>query len=305
MRGDGKIMESRLSKDLYILNKEYMELRNRRSFLEYIKKAYKMLITGNLFYLLSILNSKVLRSKKKNEKIEDEEYSDLKKIDLENKKIAIYTCVIGKYDFPKEPIYVSEQCDYYIITDQEINKDSIWKKIDIPISLLNGMKGNELNRYIKLHPHEFFKEYEWSIYIDGNVRIICDLLPMVENMGESIIGVHVHNFRDCAYDEGKAFKHNRRLSQFYPNVCKQLLFYQKEGFPKHYGLYENTVLIRKHGDIRCINLMLHWWDQLLKFSFRDQISLPYIIWKEEAKNYIKTFGVLRENYRFRMYGHNE
>lgn len=293
-------MEDRLSKNLYNLNKEYLELKK-----EYDDRKLKKILKGiNLIkqkqfrYLLNIYIEKRKTNKISNYISEQEESN----FEL-TERIAVYTCIIGKYDKVIEPVYVSDKCDYYIITDQDIDDNSIWKKIDINTIKIVGLKNNELNRYVKLHPHIFFENYNYSIYLDGNVRIISDLIPMVESLGNKIIGLHIHSFRNCAYQEGKSFKFNKRLKSFYPDVTRQLNVYYKEGFPHSFGLFENTIIVRKHMDKKCIELMNEWWKQLNEFSFRDQISLPYTIWKMDMKQSIHTYGILNKNYRIRLCGH--
>ena len=295
-------MEDKLSKDLYNLNKEYLELKNlyNAQKCRKLNKAIQLIKYGKIKYLIyTFLEKKQSKNNSINNLYDSDNKETLSTIDG---RVAVYMCIVGKYDKIFEPIYISNKCDYYIVTDQEVDKNSIWKKIDIN-KYITGMKKNELNRYIKLHPHILFENYKYSIYLDGNVRIMSDLIPMVERLGDKIIGVHMHSFRDCAYKEGKSFKYNSRLRNTYPLVKKQLDEYSKEGFPKSYGLFENTIIIRKHLDKDCICLMDEWWKQLKKYSFRDQISLPYVVWKKNMRSLVHVYGILKENYRIRLYKH--
>ena len=52
----------------------------------------------------------------------------------------------------------------------------------------------------------------------------------------------------------------------------------QENFPKKYGLYELPVIIRKNTE-KIKKLNLRWWEQICRFSSRDQISMPYVLWK--------------------------
>ena len=60
---------------------------------------------------------------------------------------------------------------------------------------------------------------------------------------------------------------------------RQIAAYKREGFPRHYGLYENSILIRKHKDEEVRRLMEAWWDEYMRYPTRDQLSLPYVIRK--------------------------
>lgn len=199
-----------------------------------------------------------------------------------NTKIVVYMCVVGKYDSIYEPIVLMDNTDYFIITDLDIPKDSVWKKIAIDKSKFQGKSNVEINRYYKLHPHEVFKDCEYSIYIDGNIRIVEDISYIIANMRDSnlIYGVFRHPDRDCIYTE---FNYVMRLKRFVnerEKYKKQIADYIKDGFPKHFGLYENTILIRKHDEEKVIKLMDAWWNELMLHSFRDQLSFPYVMWKE-------------------------
>lgn len=56
-----------------------------------------------------------------------------------------------------------------------------------------------------------------------------------------------------------------------------------QGMPEHYGLYENNIfLINPNNDCTC-ELFLQWWKEYEMYSKRDQISLPYILYKNNMK----------------------
>ena len=55
--------------------------------------------------------------------------------------------------------------------------------------------------------------------------------------------------------------------------------YVKEGFPRFFGLTENGILVREHNNEDCIRIMDTWWDEVLNYSRRDQLSFMYAIWK--------------------------
>ena len=56
-----------------------------------------------------------------------------------------------------------------------------------------------------------------------------------------------------------------------------------EGFPQNYGLPENNIIYRKHNKAEIISIMNDWWYMLEHYSRRDQLSLPYVLWKHNIK----------------------
>ena len=98
-------------------------------------------------------------------------YKDLNdKKKLENiikfKKL-VYTVILGSYDKPK-PFIKQEGYDYYLFTDDNSIEKYIkanWTVLKIPNEVKN-LKVNTVKkqRFLKLHPHLFFKSYDLSIY---------------------------------------------------------------------------------------------------------------------------------------------
>ena len=56
--------------------------------------------------------------------------------------------------------------------------------------------------------------------------------------------------------------------------------YEKEGFPHNFGLCEASIIVVDLDNPNSKKLMNDWWNELLNSgSGRDQIALPYVIWK--------------------------
>lgn len=199
-------------------------------------------------------------------------------LDITKLRIAVYTCIVGHYDNIIEPIYVEPGIDYYVFTDIECPMNSVWKKIDITqFEEYSQLSPAELNRKIKMLPFNYLPDYDYSVYVDGHVEILSAISPTIAEMGDCALGVHYHRKRDCIYDETTRIAFLRKADM--TTVNEQIREYKEDGFPRHYGLYENTVLIRNHHDEGIRHLMGIWWEVYQKYPTRDQLSLPYIIWK--------------------------
>ena len=224
-------------------------------------------------------------------------------------KIAVYTSITGGYDDLKDPFYVDDNLDYYAFTDEHTHvHSSVWKEIKIigcPENLSNAQK----NRYVKLNADDFLKltgrDYDYSIYIDGTIRITCDIKPLVYSLHDSgkSLALHMHSVRDCVYMEAVALFIFGILN--YDDVKKQMDVYKSEGFPENFGLFENPVMIRKSHDSELNSIMLDWWAQLNKYTVRDQLSLPYVLWKHGLdKSYVFSLGNnFNKNFYFVKYPH--
>ena len=221
-------------------------------------------------------------------------------------RIAVYTVVFGKYDSFLEPYCHPDNIDYYLITDQEvdINKTS-WIKMDISAfeSELKGMTNAEKNRFFKMNPFDVFPDYQYSIYVDGNVQIITDLSEYIYRLGSCGIAAHMHSSRDCVYEESKAIVFAKKETQ--ENMDRHIKHLRNDRFPAHYGMLECNVLVRRNNPV-CKKLMEEWWKEFLTYSKRDQISIPYVLYKNGITvDEVGTLGNnVYENPAFRIVTHN-
>lgn len=208
-----------------------------------------------------------------------------------SEKIAIYTAVFGSYDYIPEPYCVPDNCDFYIFTDeQNENRCSIWKKKPIPDKIENYSNA-EKNRYLKMHPDEFFEEYKYSIYIDGNVQIITDLTEYVNRLGDIGIGIHLHDSRCCVYDELEVIRRTGRESN--ENVKRHLNYLKETKMPRNYGLLQCNIIVREHKNPICLEIMNRWWLEYMSYTKRDQISLPHVLYTCGIS--VEEIGILGSN----------
>jgi hypothetical protein len=218
---------------------------------------------------------------------------------LINDKIAVYTALFGNYDELKEPLEKYESCDFFCFTDNKNLKSNIWKIIYVkPFT-----KSNLMNRYYKLFPNFFLKDYEYSIYIDSNIQIIKNpsiLISKYLKNDNSFLALPKHPYRDCFYDEIPLLIRAGRVSFF--KIYKQIFYYAKKNYWGQVLLTENNIILRKHNDKKCITLMKQWWFHINKFTARDQISLGYIIYRNKIKiRYMKENS--RDKQNFLIYSH--
>lgn len=303
--------ENELLEKLECLNKEKQQIKQSREFKlgQSLLKFKKNLVHLNFKAAFKILRDK-MASKKIRKFSSNECDMDIKnnKVDYKTKKIAIYTCVVGDYDNLQVPLLRFENVDYYLFTDNVIKYSkysSVYKIVAVPQEILD--KGNIIaNRYLKFHPHEFLKDYDYTMYFDGNVRVIADVRKFVNVINKKTgIAMHVHRERNCIYDEAKACILLRRGNKL--NLQKQMEGYQKEGFPKKYGMNEATVIVCDNHSEVCQKLLGAWYDEFLSSnSLRDQIAWPYVLWKNHYK--IQDVGCLGkniyENYKIEIVSHN-
>ncbi|MDY2627200.1 MAG: DUF616 domain-containing protein [Lachnospiraceae bacterium] len=223
-----------------------------------------------------------------------------------DEKFIVYTCIFGNYDIPQEPLFKPDNCEFYIITDQDVPDGSLWRKIDVKEQIpgYDGLTNAEKNRFCKMMPHVIFPDVRKSVYIDGNIKVVSDLTEFINKDLRCGMQFHNHKARTCVYDEIEACKIIRKASSQSLNDYGKYL--QKQGFPKHYGMVECNVIVRDHCNERTCRIMEQWWDDFLNHTVkRDQLSLPCLLWKNGIKiDQVNKLGNnVQDNPALRVTGH--
>lgn len=194
---------------------------------------------------------------------------------MKKNKFVVYTAIFGDYDDLIEPKEKYKGCDFICFTDQTQLKSHIWEirlipDIDLP--------PNIMNRKYKILTHEFLSDYSQSLYVDANIFIIANPLELAKKyLNKYDIAIPMHQQRDCIYQEAEVVIQIKKAN--FEEVEKQMIFYKNQGYPHKFGLTENNIIFRNHINKNIIELMENWFNELKKFSKRDQLSLMYLIWK--------------------------
>lgn len=277
------------------LNLENINLKNSKEYLTG-KKIVRIKNSIKKFKIIALVK-KMMENKKISKYNAHEQFDNNYIVNVSNKeklpKIAVYTCITGNYDKEiLEPFLKPSNIDYFLYTNNTQNKSINWKITELPDNVL---KYNNIlkNRYIKMHPHELFSGYDYSIYIDGNVEVMSDLTDLVYSVkDETGISMHRHQFRDCIYNEIEVCRIKKKGN--YEKMKIQVENYRNEGFPKNFGMLEATIIVTDIKNKKAKVLLDDWWNEFTSTkSLRDQIALQYVIWKNNFK--IDDFGSLGKN----------
>lgn len=141
----------------------------------------------------------------------------------------------------------------------------------------------EAKRY-KILPHLFLKDAV-TIWIDGNIWLQQDTITIVDELlGDADIALFRHPYRANVWEEFAALKEQERFQ--IPWLQKQLAAqeraYRAEGLPADTPAYECNFMVRRNNE-RVNRLMESWWAQICRWQWRDQVSLPYALWKSDVK----------------------
>ena len=191
--------------------------------------------------------------------------------------VTCYTSVFGGYEPIWPPHSPDAAVDYVLVSDTATPVRG-WTHQSVDPS--NFETPRLANRFHKMRFHESLPADHLSVYIDANIRPVAPLLPLLEYFDKSDgdIGLYRHYSRHSVRSEAQACLKRNKVE--HPEAVEpELSFYESEGFPDEDGLWEGSIIVKRHDSTKLDAAMAEWWELYSRFQTRDQFSLPYIIWK--------------------------
>lgn len=178
---------------------------------------------------------------------------------------TIYTVIFSDYEDLKEPRIITPGWKYICFTDQPLTS-KIWEIRQVDTWANKRMHSREykinFDRYI---------DDEESIYIDGSFTINCNLEKWWKRFSTPATFVQ-HPRRNCVFDEIKQCIEYKRCD--IGKLEKQRSAYTGVVKPRSGVIQSGLMMRRKAPEV--IALMREWWNELQKYSTRDQISMAYV-----------------------------
>ena len=267
-----------------------------------IQNGQKLLNNANFFIYIaySFLIIITFFAYKKNMNFNRDEMTDYEfegTIPKGYRKVVVYSCLIGDYDqvatFNKQKGY-----DYILFTDLKI-KNTNWSVFPIPDEVLKlNVSDIKKQRYMKIHPHKFFRNYDLSLYIDANYVIKGDLDDYLINTLNPIDHIYIPHLQF-----GKGIKQaiekaiENKLDD--SNLLKEVMDrYNKLNILSKSGIVNAGLIIRKHNTKDCIKLMEKWWEEVRDYSHVDGFAFNYAGYKTGVR-------FLYTSYQFALFYFNQ
>jgi hypothetical protein len=199
--------------------------------------------------------------------------------------IAVITSSIGKETNLLSQEYTNSADFHAFVDSSKLTSNSSWKTIECVPYQSEGYFKNRINAKIfKILPFIFLSNYEYFIWLDSNLLLNQDPKFLVNKyLKKNDIALVKHNKRDCVYDEAKEVIIQQL--DFSENIKSQYKYYKSENYPKNNGLYDCSLRIQRNTE-EIKNMSVLWWSQIIKYSSRDQISLPFVFSKTNVEPYI-------------------
>lgn len=202
-------------------------------------------------------------------------------------RLVVYTVLLGAKEplsNPKLMLPADANTDldleWICITDNPDLSSPVWR---MQIISSGHVPSEKLSRRPKAMPHEYFPNTEFSLYVDNTVSF--KRLPQssdLETARPYLFRAFRHSTRTNPHEEAGAV-----ATLGYDDVsviCQQIDFYaQRRPMSSITPLTTCTVLLRHHHHPAVKRFGVMWWETLLAFSKRDQLSFDFALKESGAE----------------------
>lgn len=232
-------------------------------------------------------------------------------------RICIYTSIYGKYDNLLQPVEQSVPCDFLCFTEAPWPRQiGAWRVIRSGLNA--GLHPRMRAKYFKVLSHRVFPggrlawrfdlcgrrpRYDAILWVDGCLRIKDPHFAeaFAGHIGGTGWSMFIHPDRDCVFKELRQAAAQKKWSAL--PIAAQMEAYRAEGMPEGRGLMAATLIARAPTSPAVIRTNEAWWAEITKWCFRDQLSLPVVLWRL-GHDYDKVMMNLWDNPWFDRLGHN-
>jgi hypothetical protein len=133
-------------------------------------------------------------------------------------------------------------------------------------------------RWHKIMEHVLFAEADATLWHDGSHHLLVNPWVVVDQglSDQTFFATFRHPDRNCIYEEAEVCIARGKDSP--ERIWCQVERYKSRGYPSGSGLYETACVVRRRCE-EVSRLNECWLQELHWGSCRDQVSLPYAIWK--------------------------
>ena len=162
-----------------------------------------------------------------------------------NFKYCVISLNFNNYEIVREVLEKSEQCDYFLFTDNKNLTSSTWNVIYLPEFDTDDLTGIQKMHMFKWQCYKYIpnlEEYKYIFRVDGSILIKKSLTPIIEyiNKYKYDLYTNIHVWRDSFGIEYDEFINVRGLNPMYKEI-----FYSYTN-NDNIGLIETTIMIYRN-----------------------------------------------------------
>jgi hypothetical protein len=192
-------------------------------------------------------------------------------------RLCVYTVLVGRYErLLDQDGLTGDSVDLICFTDDpELTSDTWDVRLIDPVLPADP---NRSSREHKILAHRALPDHDVSIYVDNSLQLLGDPRELVAALlpdGVPMASVRHSWHADVASEmavcvdtllDAPSVIHEQRTH--YEQTCPGAV---------HAPLLWNGILLRRHHDALVVQAMELWWQHVLRYSRRDQLSLPAVL----------------------------
>jgi hypothetical protein len=192
-------------------------------------------------------------------------------------KVAVITSLYGGYDVPAphvpQHLPPDTEAEYVLVSDRDYDCPP-WRAVVEPRPQLHPRLGA---KFAKCRP-DAYADADVYIWCDANVRV-CDqefISWCLAGLGDADIAVPRHPDAPRISDDMAIALTQPRYAAL--PLRQQVAHYAADGYPEDFGNWWTGVMARTgyaagavFGDA--------WLSEMIRWTYHDQLSLPYVMWK--------------------------
>uniref|UniRef100_A0A1J3D3P7 TOD1/MUCI70 glycosyltransferase-like domain-containing protein n=1 Tax=Noccaea caerulescens TaxID=107243 RepID=A0A1J3D3P7_NOCCA len=240
-------------------------------------------------------------------------------------QVVVSTCAFGGGDNLFEPIGMSKA------SSQKVCYVAFWDEVTLAAQEEEGHKIGE-NGYIgkwrivivkdlpfmdqrlngkipKMLSHRLFPNAKYSIWVDSKSQFRRDPLGVLDALlwrTNSVFAISEHGARSSVYDEAKAVVKKHKATP--EEVQVQINQYRNDKLPEDKrfngkkALSEASVIVREQTPLTNLFMCL-WFNEVVRYTSRDQLSFPYVFWRLKVLKNVNMFPVCTRKDLVNSMGH--
>lgn len=216
------------------------------------------------------------------------------------KAYVVYTFIKDGEEMPSFTEY-DPNIEYVCITSNNIfvnNAENYrpWKVIGInAFTDYLGFNKNsiEMKEFFKLNPHLFFNHFDISVWFDSSYSNLKNTVDLIKRMNkDNFVLCGDSNSYDCVYKYLLDLRKNGSITNEEFDNILQVFRWVK--YPAHKGLADTSILVRKHNNEMCKNVMHRIWNFVQHTFNNDQLFFNLVMWRNRCNYLYIPIGIIQK-----------
>ncbi len=190
-------------------------------------------------------------------------------------RLAVYTAVLGGGQQLREaPLAAESSADFVCFTDDATVRSDTWQVIPVEPRLPTDPVRSE--RFLKIVGHPALTGYDRTLWVDNAVELRALPETFVDGwLEEADVAAPAHTFHRSVLDEAQASIDLGKDDHL--RVFEQMAHYVDSSPAAIEANPHWTALLARRRTPRVEVAMTTWWEHVLRFSRRDQLSFGVVM----------------------------